>query len=104
MKNYIFQLQRTSYIYGNIERLETRNVKVLLVANPCDENEQIQLQRTSDVGKLKDWRQEMWKCFWSQIQVMKMNKSYSTMTVLTKWQTGGGIKLLSTRQPMNVRG
>ena len=35
---------------------------------------------------LKYWRQEIWKCFWSQIHVMKLNKSNRTMAALMgKW-------------------
>ena len=38
---------------GKIETVEARNVKVLLVANPSDENKQIHLQRCGKLGRLK---------------------------------------------------
>ena len=44
---------------------------------------------------------EMWKCFWSQILLMKMNKSYCTMPALTKLQTRGDLNLLLAGQPVN---
>ena len=43
----------------------------------------------------------MWKCFWSQILLMKMNKSYCTMPALTKLQTRGDLNLLLAGQPVN---
>ena len=49
-----------------------------------------------------DLRQEIQKCFWSQIQVMKINKSNSTVTAMAKLQTGGDLKLLLAGQPMKM--
>ena len=52
--------------------------------------------------EIENWRQEIWKCFCSQIQVMKINKSNSTVTAMAKLQTGGDLKLLLAGQPMKM--
>ena len=52
----------------------------------------------NSAGEIENWRQEIRKCFWLQIQVMKINKSNSTVTAMAKLQTGGDLKLLLAGQ------
>ena len=47
-------------------------------------------------------RQEIWKCFWSQIQVMKSKKSNVANGRWAKLHLGGGIKLVLAGQPMKL--
>ena len=53
-------------------------------------------------GEIENWRQEICKCFWSQIQVMNIKKSNSAVTAMAKLQTGGDLKLLLAGQPMKM--
>ena len=55
---------------------------------------------TKSGGEIENWKQEIRKCFWSQIQAMKINKSNSTVNAMAKLQTGGDLKLLLAGQPM----
>ena len=60
------------------------------------------IQQLHSLFLYRDLRQEIQKCFWSQILMKKIGKSYCTTAAIAKWQTGGDLKQVLSGKPMKM--